>query len=289
MTDIDRMDTFFDPDTQYQLTDEDRTNGWAVEIKRDSIEYRLDRQRHNPSPDQPAHRQWWENGQIRREFYYQNGQLHNPSPGQPACRQWYDNGQLEAEWYYQVNQLHDPAPGVPAVQQWHSNGQLWCREHYQNRMRHSPSPKQPSFQCLDENGQLVTVLDHYHGVIVSADFWEWTIEDALLASNSEQRRVWFEENGGWEELEDRFILIDEQDDPGNLGHKLRLCSFPQDIDSYEGQANIIFCDNASLDLNGTRRRYALVVPFEWGANAVTVMARSFGLSREEYEQMSVAK
>jgi hypothetical protein len=141
---------------------------------------------------------------------------------------------------------------------------------------------------------------HYcHGVIIDPDFYSWSIEDAIKARNTEQRRVWFEENGGWEQYEDRFILVDEQPDPGNPGHTLRLCDFPREFNVYgrewswhrirQNRARIIFCDNASLDRDGTRRRYGLIYPRSWGDDALTVMARSFGLTREQYQGMTTAK
>jgi hypothetical protein len=125
--------------------------------------------------------------------------------------------------------------------------------------------------------------------MVDNTFYSWSIEDAIKTENTEQRRVWFEENGGWEQYEDQFTLIDEQPDPGNPGRSLRLCDFPPDLDPYRGEARIVFCDNASLDRDGTRRRYGLIYPRSWGDDALTVMARSFGLTPEQYQSMSTAK
>jgi antitoxin component YwqK of YwqJK toxin-antitoxin module len=243
---------------------------------------------HDPSIEVPARREWHKNGQLMHEQHCQSGQWHDPSPGVPACRDWYKNGQLARQGYYQNGRWHDPSPGAPALRDWYKNGRLAREQYCQSGRWHDPDPYTPAYRMWNENGKLSEEC-YCRSVIVPQGFWSWTIHDALASKNTEQRRIWFEENGGWEQLENKFTLVDEQPDPGNPGHTLRLCDFPPELDPYEGQARIVFCDNASLDLDGSRRRYGLVFPREWGDNALTVMARSFGLSREQYAGISVAR
>jgi hypothetical protein len=248
------------PDGPYQLTAEDKALGWNMRGDwGEHIGYWADTLLHDPPNGGPAFIDWYENGQPWKAIHFQQGQRHDPRDGGPAYRCWYESGQLRGEFYYQQGQLHNPDESTPAVRWWNSDGTLNWEMHY----------------CRE--------------VAVGASFWSWTVEDALTCENTEQRRVWFEEHGGWENLEDRFHLIDEQPDPGNPGHTLRLCRFPNKLDPYDGDAQIVFCDNASLDLDGSRRRYGLIFPRDWGSDAVAVMAKSFGLTREQYQGISIAR
>ena len=65
-------------------------------------------------------RDYWENGQLRHEYPYVDGNRHGLS------RWWHENGQLWCEEPYVDGKQHG------LCRYWHENGQLWSIDLYNN-------------------------------------------------------------------------------------------------------------------------------------------------------------
>lgn len=71
----------------------------------------------------------------------------------PACREWYDNGQIAKEEWCQNGLRH--REGKPAITTWYPNGTLSCVKWYQNGLEHREPTEGPSYQHYSELGHLV--------------------------------------------------------------------------------------------------------------------------------------
>ena len=106
-------------------------------------------------------------------------------------------------------------------------------------------------------------LHFWHGTKVPAWVIEApTIELIQAETNSEIRRCAIE-SYGW----DLYLYhlgagpIDEAEDPGNPGHRLRLFDIPDSQELYSGnEVRLLVMENASKDRDGSRRTYAETVP-----------------------------
>ena len=79
-------------------------------------------------------------------------------------------------------------------------------------------------------------------------------------------------------------LVDEQPDPANPPHTLRLFDPPAGV---EVDGRVLLVVNASPHRDGTRRSYGLVVPGDLG-DALAAAAWTFGMSAAEYAQLGRA-
>jgi hypothetical protein len=69
---------------------------------------------------------------------------------------------------------------------------------------------------------------------------------------------------------------------------LTLYDLPSSMrDMYEERARILVCSNASLDRDGTRRRFGLPVPARF-SNPIAATAATFDLSPAEYAALQRA-
>jgi hypothetical protein len=123
----------------------------------------------------------------------------------------------------------------------------------------------------------------WHGVRVPAALIEgaWTTDRILRERNAEVRRCAIERMG-WPE----FIVAAglrqvgaDEPDPGNPGQHLSLYDVPTRL--YNVPVRVLLCTNASVERDGTRRRYGLTVPADT-PDPVTAAAGLLGLTRNQY-------
>jgi len=108
-------------------------------------------------------------------------------------------------------------------------------------------------------------LHYWHGRRVPASLIEgdgWTVEQILAEPNAEIRRCAIERIG-WERLvaDAGLRAVATAPDPGNAPHELALYDLPPDLaDMYTWPARLLLAVNGSVERDGTRRRYGLIVP-----------------------------
>lgn len=125
----------------------------------------------------------------------------------------------------------------------------------------------------------------WHGLRVPAWVVADPTPDRIFAEENQEIRRAACESYGWDRLTDRMRLVDEQPDPANAPHTLRLFDAPDGVD-LDGQ-RVLVVVNASPHRDGTRRSYGLVVDGATG-DALEAAAGTFGLSRDEYAQLGRA-
>ena len=147
-----------------------------------------------------------------------------------------------------------------------------------------------ALHCAD--GPAVTYRDGWsvwawHGTNVP----QWVIENPTIdkiqaETNTEVRRCAIE-SYGWAEYLAAIgaTPVDEADDPGNPGHRLRLYDTPEQV--YDTPTRLLVMDNASLDRDGTRRMYAETVPADIG-DAVSAAAWQFDIAPDTYRRLERA-
>jgi len=123
----------------------------------------------------------------------------------------------------------------------------------------------------------------WHGTRVPA--WvvlEPTLDRIFAEQNAEVRRCAIE-SFGWDRLLDELgtAPVDEADDPGNPGKRLRLFDLPSDLDPYPTPVRLLVCVNGSPERDGTVHTFGLTVPAET-PDAVAAAAWTYDLSREQY-------
>jgi hypothetical protein len=150
-----------------------------------------------------------------------------------------------------------------------------------------------SHQLHNETGPAIKWADGWsiwcwHGITVP----QWVIEhptpERIAAEpNTEIRRCAIESYGWARYLTDLDVRhVDEQDDPGNPGHKLRLFDIPDDR-LFDGDVRLLVMENASRDRDGSRRTFAETVPASC-ATAIEAAAWQFGVAPDVYAQMARA-
>ena len=122
----------------------------------------------------------------------------------------------------------------------------------------------------------------WHGTRVPADLIEegWDYQRILTEPNAEIRRAAIEVTG-WDQFiaDAGLVAVDECDDPGNPGARLALYSLPERI--YDEPVNVLLCTNATVERDGTQRRYGLTVPVEC-KTALAAAAWTFDIPADEY-------
>jgi len=127
----------------------------------------------------------------------------------------------------------------------------------------------------------------WHGTNVP----QWVIENPTIDKiqaevNTELRRCAIESYGWAEYLAAiEATPVDEADDPGNPGHRLRLYDTPEQV--YDTPTRLLVMDNASLDRDGTRRSYAETVPAGI-PDAVSAAAWQFDIAPDTYRRLERA-
>jgi len=153
--------------------------------------------------------------------------------------------------------------------------------------------KNGQFQLHNETGPSILYKDgfslwDYHGVSVPREVIEdpsfVNVKTIMAESNSEIRRVMYEIMG-WDKFieEAQLKLIDESDDPGNIGRQLKLYNFPDKF-SNSGPMNLLFCINGTPKPNGEIPQYGITVPKEV-KKAVEAAAWVANMPLEVYSQL----
>jgi hypothetical protein len=128
-----------------------------------------------------------------------------------------------------------------------------------------------------------------HGVRVPADLIErgWDTKRILQEPNAEVRRVAIERMG-WDRFIDDARLKQvglTVDDPGNPGQTLALYDVPERI--YNAPVRVLLCTNATVERDGTRRRFGLTVPASF-RDPISAAAWTFDMTAEQYRQLTRA-
>jgi hypothetical protein len=125
----------------------------------------------------------------------------------------------------------------------------------------------------------------WHGTRVPASLiaGTWSVRRILNEPNVEIRRCAIE-HLGW----DRFVLAaglvqvgPTVPDPGNPGHTLALYDIPDSI--LPTRVRVLLCTNATVERDGTRRRFGLAVPAHI-ADPLEAAAWGYGLTAAQYAQ-----
>ncbi|WP_229705047.1 DUF6745 domain-containing protein [Williamsia phyllosphaerae] len=124
----------------------------------------------------------------------------------------------------------------------------------------------------------------HHGTIIPA--WvvrEPTVERIARERNVEVRRCAIERIG-WDTYVDTAGLdeIDQADDPGNTGNRLRLYTTP---DGWGRRERILLVVNGSTERDGQRRRYGLRVP-PWIGSALDAAGWTYGIRGSDYARLA---
>lgn len=153
--------------------------------------------------------------------------------------------------------------------------------------------ERPSVRRLDREGRLHAedgpALAYPGGF--SAYFWHgrvvprWAVLEPTVAriaaeQNVEVRRCAIEALG-WSRFTEEAGLtpVDECADPGNAGQRLTLYSVPGKV--WGMAANVLVCTNGTVDLDGSRHTFGLLVPVTV-RDALNAAAWGYGLTAEEY-------
>jgi len=161
-----------------------------------------------------------------------------------------------------------------------------------------------------EAGPAIRYRDGYsvyawHGINVPADLIEtgWTAEQIMNEPNVEIRRCAVERIG-WEVFLAQLGAepIASAPDPGNPGHMLHLYDPPEAlvtdvlaqgsrtfrIRTRAQRSRVLLCTNGSVERDGTRRRYGLMVPAHH-EDPVAAAAELYGIGVEVYRNLEVRR
>jgi hypothetical protein len=153
--------------------------------------------------------------------------------------------------------------------------------------------ERPSVRALDREGRLHAeggpALAYRDGF--SGYFWHgrlvprWAVAEPTVAriaaeANVEVRRCAIEAMGWARFTEEAGLkLVDLCADPGNAGQRLELYTVPSKV--WGMPANVLVCTNGSVDLDGGRHTFGLLVPVTV-KSALGAAAWGYGLTAEEY-------
>lgn len=133
----------------------------------------------------------------------------------------------------------------------------------------------------------------WHGTSVPSDMIEtnWSTQRIFEEENTEVRRAAIERMG-WDE----FIKASGMQavgpsvpDPGNAPHELTLYDLPEEIaDIFEEDARVLLCTNGTVERDGTRKRYGLIVPAHH-SDPVAAAADLYGWPVEAYRTLQARR
>jgi hypothetical protein len=129
----------------------------------------------------------------------------------------------------------------------------------------------------------------WHGINVP----QWVVSDptpeAIAAETNTELRRCAIESYGWDRWLDRIgaECVSCESDPGNPGRDLRLFDLPSGEQVYPEPVRLLVMHNASLDRDGSRRRFAETVPADVGS-AVAAAAWQSDVPEETYRQLGRA-
>jgi len=129
---------------------------------------------------------------------------------------------------------------------------------------------------------------------VPADLIEngWDVPRIIAERNTEIRRCAIERLG-WDIFLDELggKPIASAPDPGNPGFTLDLYDFPEqllNVGQQRGPRRVLLCTNGSVERDGTRRRYGLLVPSRH-TDPVEAAAEMYGIPTQQYRQLEVRR
>lgn len=129
---------------------------------------------------------------------------------------------------------------------------------------------------------------------VPADLIEngWDVPRIIAERNAEVRRCAIERLG-WDIFLDELggQPIASEPDPGNPGFTLDLYDFPEqllNVGQQSGTRRVLLCTNGSVERDGTRRRYGLLVPSRH-TDPVEAAAEMYGIPTQQYRQLEVRR
>jgi hypothetical protein len=129
----------------------------------------------------------------------------------------------------------------------------------------------------------------WHGINVPSWVVEApTVEQINAEPNTEIRRCGIE-SYGWDRYLDHLgvVPVDVAADPANPGHMLELYDLPVAAQLYPEPVRLVVMSNASLDRDGSRRRFAETVPADIG-DAVSAQAWAFDVDPDVYRALERA-
>lgn len=131
----------------------------------------------------------------------------------------------------------------------------------------------------------------WHGTRVPKGLIDgWTVEQIFAERNTEIRRCAIEKMG-WPELLEQsgMEIVASAPDPGNEPFFLSLYDLPKGAeDIFEVDARILVCTNGSVERDGTRHQFGLVVPGHH-VDPVAAAAELYDVSVEEYAELQVRR
>ncbi len=150
------------------------------------------------------------------------------------------------------------------------------------------NPKGMALEYADGYG-----FNAWHGTRLPDDFHarDWTLEAVMKETNAEVRRCAIEATG-W----DKFIAESGMEpvgkpvpDPGNAPFELALYDLPEALNGlYREPARVLLCTNGTLERDGSRRRYGLIVPARH-KDPVAAAADLYGVDRDTYAALEVRR
>ncbi len=132
----------------------------------------------------------------------------------------------------------------------------------------------------------------WHNTLVPADLIEfgWNPERIMNEPNTEVRRCAIERLG-WDAYIEQAGLTPyaSAPDPGNHGHDLQLYDIPNRLISDVAlRRRLLLCTNGSIERDGTRRRYGLLVP-DRHKDPVAAAAELYGVPVEVYRDLEIRR
>lgn len=135
-------------------------------------------------------------------------------------------------------------------------------------------------------------LHFWHGTRVPADLIEgegWDVERIMNETNAETRRCAIERLG-WDKFTARGLTeVARCADPGNPGCDIILYDLPEKLKGmYEQPARIFIGTNGTIERDGTRKKYGLVVPAHH-TDPVEAAADMYGWPVQAYRDLEVRR
>lgn len=156
----------------------------------------------------------------------------------------------------------------------------------------------PQGRLHNEDGPALLYPDGFavyawHGTRVPASLIEdggWNTTEIFGESNAEIRRCGIEKMG-WDKFVDEggMTLVASCPDPGNPGNTISLYDLPETLaDLYEQPARVFLCTNGTVERDGTRRKFGLVVPAHH-TDPIEAAADMYQFPVEAYRNLEVRR
>ena len=128
-------------------------------------------------------------------------------------------------------------------------------------------------------------LNYWEGIELPPDFWAQTPEQAEYLE-PEPRRIYFDA-AGWTHGTERMAVIGWAPDPANPSQRVALLAMLELGERYPQRRHFVCVQNASLEMDGSRREFFIEVP-PLNTDPIEAVASTFGLSAEQYRLLQRA-